>query len=59
VISQVLGAMHRTSAARWELWRPRNGSVTTVRWQDDRGTLVSFDRLPSPAPLKIGAPQHT
>ena len=59
VISQVLGAMHGASAACWELWRPRNGSVTTLRWHHDRGTLVSFDRLPSPAPLEIRAPQHT
>ena len=58
VISQVLEALHRTSAACWELWRPRNGSVTEVRWQDGRGAVVSFDRLPSPAPLEIGAAQH-
>jgi broad specificity phosphatase PhoE len=59
VISQIVGALHGTSAARWELWRPRNGSVTEVRWQDGRGALVFFDRLPSPAPLEVGAAQHT
>jgi broad specificity phosphatase PhoE len=59
VISQVLGAaLHGTSATRWDLWRPRNGGVTEVRWRDRSGRLMSFDWLPSPAPLEIGAAQH-
>jgi 2,3-bisphosphoglycerate-dependent phosphoglycerate mutase len=58
VISQVLGALHGTSAACWELWRPRNGSVTTLRWQDGTGRVVAFDRVPSAAPLQIGTAQH-
>ncbi|MDQ3810825.1 MAG: histidine phosphatase family protein [Chloroflexota bacterium] len=58
VISQVLGALHGTSAARWELWRPRNGSVTEVCWHDDGGVLVYFDRQPSLAPDQVGSAQH-
>jgi broad specificity phosphatase PhoE len=58
-ISQVLGALHGTNAARWELWRPRNGSVTTVQWQDGSGVVIGFDCVPSAPPLEIGAAQHT
>jgi broad specificity phosphatase PhoE len=59
VISQILGALSGSSAARWQLWRPRNGSVTEVRWQDGWGELVTFDQMPSAAPLQVGTAQHS
>jgi broad specificity phosphatase PhoE len=42
-ISQVLGALHGVSPARWECFRPSNGSITVVDWEGDRGTLIHFD----------------
>lgn len=49
VISQLLGSTAGLSPARWEPYRPRNGSVTELRWQHDRMRLVRFDQLPSAA----------
>lgn len=43
VISQMLGAIHRLPAARWELFRPGNASLTYVDWQSDKGDLLGFD----------------
>ena len=43
VISQVLGAVHGVCAARWELFRPGNASLTWVDWQGDQGRLIRFD----------------
>jgi broad specificity phosphatase PhoE len=42
-ISQVLGAIHGMSPARWESFRPSNGSITVVDWEGDGGALVQFD----------------
>lgn len=58
VISQVLGYLHGTSPARWSLWRPRNASVTELRWQGRDGVLVRFDWQPSgmPASEALRAP---
>lgn len=42
-ISQVIGALAGTPAARWDLHRPANASITEVRWRDRGGELVSFD----------------
>jgi broad specificity phosphatase PhoE len=55
VISQVFGALHHTSAARWELWRPRNGSLSEVWLRDTQTRAISFDRRPSGAPEQVGA----
>jgi broad specificity phosphatase PhoE len=58
VISQLLGWLHGASAARWESWRPRNASLSEVRWQADRGALVRFDWRPSATPQEISSAQH-
>jgi broad specificity phosphatase PhoE len=42
VISQIAGALHGVSAARWSEWRPGNCSVTTVAWGPAPG-LLEFD----------------
>ncbi len=42
-ISQVVGAVRGASPARWECFRPGNGSITVVDWEGDRGALVHFD----------------
>jgi broad specificity phosphatase PhoE len=57
VISQTIGWVHNTSAARWELWRPRNGSMSEVRWHRNGGALVRFDWRPSAAPDEVRAAQ--
>jgi broad specificity phosphatase PhoE len=48
VITQALGALGGTAAARWEAYRAGNASLTEVRWPAGgapgrRGTLVRFD----------------
>lgn len=43
VISQVLGFLHGTRPARWEAFRPSNGSLTEVDWENDHGALFGFD----------------
>lgn len=43
VISQLIGWIRGESPARWEAFRPRNASVTEVRWQGERTELVRFD----------------
>lgn len=43
VVSQLLGAMHGLSAARWERYRPANTALTVVEWGCGSGALVSFD----------------
>lgn len=46
VVSQVIGASTGISAARWELHRPRNTSMTELQWQGETGRLVCFDGRP-------------
>lgn len=48
VISQILGLMHGISAARWDCFRPRNGSCTEVLLRGDRIVLVRFDDVGEP-----------
>jgi broad specificity phosphatase PhoE len=43
VVSQLLGAFYGISAARWEVFRPGNASITEVSWDGEAGTLVRFD----------------
>jgi 2,3-bisphosphoglycerate-dependent phosphoglycerate mutase len=42
VVSQTVGHIKGLSPALWSRWRPGNGSVTTVTWEDGL-QLVSFD----------------
>jgi broad specificity phosphatase PhoE len=43
VVNQVLGTISGQSAARWENLRPKNASLTTVRWDDCSGEVENFD----------------
>ncbi|MGH2355075.1 MAG: histidine phosphatase family protein, partial [Chloroflexota bacterium] len=43
VISQIVGALAGTSAARWEAFRAGNASVTELLWQGDGGRVLRFD----------------
>lgn len=43
VISQVLGARHGLSPARWEAFRPGNASMTEVQWTGDNSCSIRFD----------------
>jgi broad specificity phosphatase PhoE len=43
VISQIVGCLRGTGAARWECHRPENCSLTEVDWEAESGRLVSFD----------------
>lgn len=43
LISQVLGAVHGFSPARWESFRPDNTALTELDWSGARGVLVRFD----------------
>jgi broad specificity phosphatase PhoE len=43
VVSQLVGWLRGESAARWEPFRPRNTSVTELRWQEPYVDLVRFD----------------
>jgi broad specificity phosphatase PhoE len=43
VVNQILGTIHGQSAARWENFRPKNASLTTVWWDEGSGELESFD----------------
>lgn len=43
VVAQVLGFVRGVSAARWECFRPSNGSVTEVVWRDEASSIVRFD----------------
>jgi alpha-ribazole phosphatase/probable phosphoglycerate mutase len=43
VISQVLGAVHGASAARWDLYRPANASLTELAWRRGVATVLAFD----------------
>ena len=43
VVSQVVGAVAAVSAARWDLYRPGNASITELLWGPDGGTVVRFD----------------
>ena len=59
VISQVLGALHGVSAARWDLWRPENGSLTEVLWHPSdwrhpEGSVIRFGWRP---PVDPGKPR--
>src|SRR5919108_1514948 len=42
-ITQIVGALAGTSAARWEAFRTANASLTEIHWQGDTGVLVRFD----------------
>ena len=43
VITQLLGALRGTSAARWDAFRVGNASITEVRWHDGSGAVRRFD----------------
>jgi alpha-ribazole phosphatase/probable phosphoglycerate mutase len=43
VISQIIGFISGVSAARWELFRPGNASVTELTWLGSSGIVLSFD----------------
>jgi broad specificity phosphatase PhoE len=43
VVNEILGTIHGQSAARWENFRPRNASLTTVWWAEGTGEVESFD----------------
>ena len=43
LISQVLGALHGLSPARWEPFRPDNTALTELDWCGEHGALVRFD----------------
>lgn len=43
VISQVLGALHGASAARWDLYRPANTALTEIVWRRGGATVLAFD----------------
>lgn len=42
-ISQLVGELRGARPAQWELYRPANGSLTTILWGRGVRTLVSFD----------------
>jgi alpha-ribazole phosphatase/probable phosphoglycerate mutase len=44
VISQLVGAIHGLSPARWEAFRPGNASLSELRWRGSQGAVVSFDK---------------
>lgn len=43
LITQILGAIHGISAARWDQFRPGTASVTEIHWFGNRGEVLSFD----------------
>jgi broad specificity phosphatase PhoE len=43
VVSQALGALARTSAARWESFRPGNTAITELRFRGEIGVVTRFD----------------
>jgi broad specificity phosphatase PhoE len=45
VLSQVIGWVRGENPARWEAFRPRNASVTEVRWRGTSGEVLRFDEL--------------
>jgi broad specificity phosphatase PhoE len=47
VISQLVGVVHGSSPARWEDFRPRNGSITELHVSSRHFTIQRFDDLPS------------
>jgi broad specificity phosphatase PhoE len=47
VINQLLASGEGISPARWEPFRPRNGSMTEVQWQDGRVVLLRFEQQPT------------
>jgi broad specificity phosphatase PhoE len=63
VITQVLGALHGVAPARLDAFVVGNASLTEVRWDGDRGTLVRFDDRDHLAerlapPDRVGATNH-
>lgn len=48
-INQLLGSSAGLSPARWEPFRPHNGSVTEVVWDEGAIRLVRFDVRPASA----------
>jgi 2,3-bisphosphoglycerate-dependent phosphoglycerate mutase len=54
VISQVVGWVKGESPARWELFRPRNTSITEMRWHAGQAELVSFDERGAPNSSNAG-----
>ena len=43
VITQLLGVLHGTSAARWDAFRVGNASITELRWHHWPRVLLRFD----------------
>jgi broad specificity phosphatase PhoE len=59
VVSQIVGSIAGTSAARWDLHRPGNTAVTELHWEGDTGTIARFDdrsHLVASAPHGVGTP---
>ena len=42
-ITQALGALQGVDAARWDVYRAGNASVTRLEWNGTGGTLLAFD----------------
>jgi broad specificity phosphatase PhoE len=43
VISQLIGWVRGDNPARWDAFRPRNATVTELRWSETSGEVVRFD----------------
>jgi broad specificity phosphatase PhoE len=43
VIGQVVGWLRGAGAARWEVFRPRNASITELEWAGPTGRVLRFD----------------
>ncbi|HLV64669.1 MAG TPA: histidine phosphatase family protein [Polyangiaceae bacterium] len=49
VISQIIGSHFGVGPERWELFRPRNCSITELDWYRDTVRVLRFDRVPTEA----------
>jgi broad specificity phosphatase PhoE len=61
VITQIIGALTGTSAARWSSYRAGNASMTEILWRNTGGEVVCFDdraHLSMPARLPLGPSPH-
>jgi broad specificity phosphatase PhoE len=43
VVSQLIGWVRGENPARWDAFRPRNATVTELRWSETSGEVVRFD----------------
>ncbi|HUP47463.1 MAG TPA: phosphoglycerate mutase family protein [Thermoanaerobaculia bacterium] len=58
VITQIIGHIHGESPARWEEWRPGNGSVTIIEWEEPGPRLVSFDDRSHLEDVSLASPRQ-